>query len=266
MTNSGNRDENDTVTSFARGLDVIRAFGEGASRLTLSDVARRSDISRASARRLLRTLSVLGYASTDGKYFWLTPKILDLGFSYLSSMEIWSFAQSHMEELVQKVQESCSIAVLQGYDIYYVMRVPTRRLLKSTLNVGSTLPAHVVSLGRIQLADLSSEDLDHYLNTQKIIRYTQFTITDKKELKQVILSDGAKGWSIVGRELEEGMCGISVPIRNRHHKAIAAINLTMPPSKAAEPGVLDYLLKELQKTASSINTELRAKGPLGKTE
>lgn len=264
MTNSRERDENPLVTSFARGLDVIRAFGEGASRLTLSDVAKRSQISRASARRLLHTLSALGYASTDGKHFWLTPKILDLGFSYLSSMEIWSFAQSHMEELVQKVHESCSIAVLQGYDIYYVMRVPTRRLLKSTLNVGSSLPAHVVSLGRIQLAELPAEDLDLFLNTQEIIRYTGFTITDKEELKRVILADGAKGWSIVDRELEEGMCGISVPIRNRQHKVIAAINLTMPPSKAAEPGVLEYLLEELQKTADRINTELRTREPLGR--
>ena len=262
MSSSRPNDENTMVTSFARGLDVIRAFGEGASRLTLSEVARRSEISRASARRLLHTLTALGYANTDGKHFWLTPKILDLGFSYLSSMEIWSFAQGHMEELVQKVQESCSIAVLQGYDIYYVMRVPTRRLLKSTLNVGSTLPAHVVSLGRIQLADLPPEDLDHYLNTQEIIRYTRFTITDKEELKRAISDDGAKGWSIVDRELEEGMCGISVPIRNRRHKVIAAINLTMPPSKAAEPGVLDNLLEELHKTASRINTELRAKEPL----
>lgn len=264
MTTTTHNDENTIVTSFARGLVVIRAFGERASRLTLSDVARRSEISRASARRLLHTLTALGYANTDGKHFWLTPKILDLGFSYLSSMEIWSFAQSHMEELVQKVQESCSIAVLQGHDIYYVMRVPTRRLLKSTLNVGSTLPAHVVSLGRIQLADLSPEDLDHCLNTQELIRYTRFTITDREELKRVILEDGAKGWSIVDRELEEGMYGISVPIRNRHHKVIAAINLTLPPSKAAEPGMLDYLLNELQQTASRINIALKAREPLSK--
>jgi IclR family pca regulon transcriptional regulator len=259
MTTNLQNEESIVVTSFARGLNVIRAFGEGASRLTLSDVARRSEISRASARRLLHTLTALGYANTDGKLFWLTPKILGLGFSYLSSMEIWSFAQGHMEELVQKVQESCSIAVLQGYDIYYVIRVPTRRLLNSTLNVGSTLPASVVSLGRIQLADLPTKDLDHYLNTLEVIRYTRFTITDKEELKRVILEDGVKGWSIVDRELEEGMCGISVPIRNHHDKTIAAINLTMPPSKAAEPGVLDYLLKELQQAADQINAELKTK-------
>ncbi|MEP1214178.1 MAG: IclR family transcriptional regulator C-terminal domain-containing protein [Marinobacter sp.] len=244
------------VHSFIRGLEVIKTFGEGASTLSLSEVAARASISRASARRLLHSLCDQGYARTDGKLFWLTPRILDLGFSYLSSMEIWSFAQTHMEELVQRVHESCSIAVLDGYDIYYVMRIPTRKLLKSTLNIGSSLPAHVVSLGRIQLADLPDEELDHFLDTVSIEQYTRFTVTDKEQLRRIIREDGARGWSVVDRELEEGMCGLSVPIHNRHDRTIAAINITLPPSKAAEPGVLDYLLEQLRETASQIHQEL----------
>ncbi len=223
------------VHSFIRGLEVIKTFGEGSAKLSLSEVASRAAISRASARRLLHTLCDQGYARTDGKQFWLTPRILELGFSYLSSMEIWSFAQTHMEELVQRVHESCSIAVLDGYDIYYVMRVPTRKLLKSTLNIGSSLPAHVVSLGRIQLAGLSDEELDHFLDTANIEQYTRFTVTDKEELRRIIREDGAKGWSVVDRELEEGMCGISVPIRNRHGKTIAAINITLPQARRQNP-------------------------------
>ncbi|MFL1454077.1 IclR family transcriptional regulator C-terminal domain-containing protein [Marinobacter sp. GN3S48] len=244
------------VHSFSRGLKVIKTFGEGASTLTLSDVANRAAISRASARRLLHTLCDQGYARTNGKQFWLTPRILELGFSYLSSMEIWSFAQAHMEDLVQLVHESCSIAVLDGYDIYYVMRVPTRKLLKSTLNVGSSLPAHVVSLGRIQLADLPDEELDHFLDTASIEKYTRFTVTDRAELRRTIREDGAKGWSVVDRELEEGMCGISVPIRDRSGKSIAAINITLPPSKATEAGMLEYMLDQLQATANRIHDDL----------
>lgn len=250
------REQNLIVQSFTRGLEVIKTFGEGATTLSLSEVAARAAISRASARRLLHTLCDQGYACTDGKLFWLTPRILELGFSYLSSMEIWSFAQTHMEELVQRVHESCSIAVLDGYDIYYVMRVPTRKLLKSTLNIGSSLPAHVVSLGRIQLAELPDEELDHFLDTANIEQYTGFTVTDKDRLRQIIREDGAKGWSVVDRELEEGMCGISVPIHNPQGKSIAAINITLPPSKAGEPGVLDYLLDQLRETASQIHREL----------
>ena len=256
MPADGDNEKNLLVHSFMRGLKVIKTFGEGAATLSLSEVANRAAISRASARRLLHTLCDQGYARTDGKLFWLTPRILELGFSYLSSMEIWSFAQAHMEELVQRVHESSPIAVLDGYDIYYVMRVPTRKLLKSTLNIGSSLPAHVVSLGRIQLADLPDDELDHFLDTVKIEQYTRFTITDKTELRRIIREDGAKGWSVVDRELEEGMCGISVPIRNQHEKIIAAINITLPPSKAAEPGVLDELLKHLRDTANHIHNKL----------
>ncbi|KAA1172304.1 helix-turn-helix domain-containing protein [Marinobacter salinexigens] len=256
MNSDGQDEQLPIVQSFIRGLEVIKTFGEGAAQLSLSEVANRASISRASARRLLHTLCDQGYARTDGKLFWLTPRILELGFSYLSSMDIWSFAQAHMEELVQRVHESCSIAVLDGYDIYYVMRVPTRKLLKSTLNIGSSLPAHVVSLGRIQLAALSDDELDYFLETAKIERYTPFTITDREELRRAIREDGAKGWSLVDRELEEGMYGISVPIHNRHGKTIAAINITLPPSKGAEPGMLDYLLAELQETANQINKEL----------
>lgn len=256
MPANGDNEKSLLVHSFMRGLKVIKTFGEGAATLSLSEVANRAAISRASARRLLHTLCDQGYARTDGKLFWLTPRILELGFSYLSSMEIWSFAQAHMEELVQRVHESSSIAVLDGYDIYYVMRVPTRKLLKSTLNIGSSLPAHVVSLGRIQLAALPDDELDHFLDTVKIEQYTRFTITDKAELRRIIREDGAKGWSVVDRELEEGMCGISVPIRNQHEKIIAAINITLPPSKAAEPGVLDELLKQLRDTANHIHNKL----------
>lgn len=256
MTSTPDNEKNLMVHSFSRGLKVIKTFGEGASTLTLSDVANRAAISRASARRLLHTLCEQGYARTNGKQFWLTPRILELGFSYLSSMEIWSFAQAHMEDLVQLVHESCSIAVLDGYDIYYVMRVPTRKLLKSTLNVGSSLPAHVVSLGRIQLADLPDEELDHFLDTASIEKYTRFTVTDRAELRRIIREDGAKGWSVVDRELEEGMCGISVPIRDRSGKSIAAINITLPPSKATETGVLEYMLDQLQATANRIHDDL----------
>ncbi|PCM43277.1 IclR family transcriptional regulator C-terminal domain-containing protein [Marinobacter sp. ANT_B65] len=256
MTLHQEKEQKLIVQSFIRGLEVIKTFGEGAATLSLSEVASRAGISRASARRLLHTLCDQGYARTDGKQFWLTPRILELGFSYLSSMEIWSFAQTCMEELVQRVHESCSIAVLDGYDIYYVMRVPTRKLLKSTLNVGSTLPAHVVSLGRIQLAELTDDELDHFLETANIEPYTGFTVTDKNRLREIIREDGAKGWSVVDRELEEGMCGISVPIHNPQGKTIAAINITLPPSKAAETGVLDYLRDQLQETASQIHREL----------
>ncbi|HYW92228.1 MAG TPA: IclR family transcriptional regulator C-terminal domain-containing protein [Gammaproteobacteria bacterium] len=252
-------DEHDRlfVQAFGRGLSVIKAFGEEAPELTLSEVAKRAGISRASARRLIHTLSVLKYVATDGKRYWLTARILDLGYSYLSSMQTWSFAEEYMEDLVQRVHESCSMSVLDGHDIVYVMRVPTRRILHSTLNVGSRLPAHAQSMGRIQLAALPEAELSRYLATVEPQAFTPYTVTDREELRRIIEADRAKGWSMVSKELEEGICGIAVPIVNRRGKTIAAINLSMHPERAASADTVDRLVRELRNTAIEINSVLK---------
>src|SRR5215217_4590795 len=135
------------VQSFARGLEVIRCFSASASRKTLTEVAGRAGLTRAGARRILLTLQTLGYVESDGKLFTLTPRILDLGFAYLSSMPIWNVAEPVMEDLVQKVQESCSAAVLDATDIVYVLRVPVHKIMRISLGVGSRLPAYCTSMG-----------------------------------------------------------------------------------------------------------------------
>ena len=117
------------VQSFARGLEVIRSFNAQAPQQTLSEVAERSGLSRAGARRILLTLAALGYVQTDGKFYRLTPRILDLGFAYLSSMPIWDLAEPVMEALVAQVKESCSASVLDATDIVYVLRVPTHKIM-----------------------------------------------------------------------------------------------------------------------------------------
>jgi IclR family pca regulon transcriptional regulator len=200
-------------------------------------------------------LQELKYVGSDGKRFWLTPRILDLGYSYLSSMELWGFAEEYVEDLVQRVHESCSISILDGHDIVYVLRVPTRRILKSSLSVGSRLPAHVVSMGRIQLAALPPDALDAWLATAELKPFTRHTITDRAKLKRIIIEDGKKGWSLVDRELEEGISGIGVPLLNRRGQTIAAMNINMSPEQARKR--LDRLLKELRKTADQINAVLR---------
>ena len=142
------------VQSFARGLEVIRSFSAQAPRQTLSEVAARSGLTRAGARRILLTLQALGYVENDGRDFRLTARILDLGFAYLSSMPIWNLAEPVVEALVETVKESSSAAVLDGTDIVYVMRVPTHKIMKNSLGIGSRLPAHCTSLGRMLLAGL----------------------------------------------------------------------------------------------------------------
>jgi IclR family pca regulon transcriptional regulator len=146
------------VQSFARGLQVIRSFSAQAPQQTLTEVAARSGLSRAGARRILLTLQTLGYVSSDGRLFKLTPRILDLGFAYLSSMPMWNLAEPEMQALAARVGESCSAAMLDGADIVYVLRVPTHKIMSISLGVGSRLPAHCTSLGRMLLAGLSDDE------------------------------------------------------------------------------------------------------------
>ena len=254
------RPSNTFAQSFARGLAVITAFDEGSRALTLTEVAAQTGVTRATARRLLHTLVTLGYASTDGKHFSLTPKILDLGYAYLASSEIWRFAEEDIQALSADIEESSSISVLEGHDIVYVLRVPTRRILKSSLNVGSRIPAHAISMGRIQLAALSPRDLETYLANVNLVPFTPWTITDRSRLKAAIERDRAQGWSMVSRELEEGIAGLGVPIRSATGRVIAAANISLFPERLKDPERRAYLLKRLQETAEAISRKLSQSG------
>ncbi|MCH8187959.1 MAG: helix-turn-helix domain-containing protein, partial [Proteobacteria bacterium] len=152
------------VRSLAKGLQVIEAFGEEKSSHTLSDIARATGLTRATARRLLHTLVRLGYAEHEDKRFSLSPRVLNLGYSYLTSLGLWNLAEPFMEDLVSVVKESCSASVLDGFDVVYVARVPTRaRIMSITLNIGTRLPCHATSMGRVLLAGLPADPLAHFL-------------------------------------------------------------------------------------------------------
>ncbi len=250
------------VHSLARGLIVIKAFGEELPRMTIAEISRQTDISRAACRRLLHTLHELGYVGTDGKKFWLTPRILELGYSYLSSTQLWDFAEDYVENLVSRVHESSSISVLEGDHVYYVVRVPARRILKSPIAVGSYLPAHLTSTGRIQLAALPPEELRQRIARMGLPAYTRHSITDRDELLATIEKDREQGWSLVSQELDEALCGIAVPIMDGGGKTIAAVNITMYPDKAADAETLHEMLTALQETAQKINTTLLRKARL----
>lgn len=168
----------DFVQSFARGLAVIRAFDADHAELTLSDVARRAEIPPAAARRFLRTLEVLGYVRSDGRAFALTPRVLELGFSYLSALSLPEVMQPHLERLSREVGESVSAAVLSGTDIVYVARVPTRRIMTVGITIGTRFPAYATSMGRVLLAQLSEAELLDALRTADPHQLTERTVTD----------------------------------------------------------------------------------------
>lgn len=242
----------ESVQSFTRGLAVIRCFGEDASRLTLTDVAKRTGLSRAGARRLLYTLCNENYADTDGKHFWLTPRILDLGYSYLSSMELWGFAQEYLERLRERLSESASIAVLDGDDVVYVMRAQTKRMLATYLGVGSRIPAYAVSLGRIQLAHLPGNRLEQYLSQVTLEKFTPYTVDSIEALREVLARDRDRGYSIVSKELEVGISGVAMPVRDRLGRVIAAISCNFQPDIGEAPDTLDEIITNLQQTRDQI--------------
>jgi len=244
------------VQSFARGLEVIRSFSAQTPQQTLSEVAERTGLTRAGARRILLTLQTLGYVESDGRLFRLTPRILDLGFAYLSSMPIWNLAEPVMESLVDEVKESCSAAVLDGTDIVYVLRVPTHKIMRNTLGVGSRLPAYCTSMGRVLLADLPDEVLLRQLKASRPKALTKHTITDLDTLLARIQQVRRQGWCIVNQELEEGLISLAAPITNRAGRVIAALNISGQANRTSAKVAQEKLLPPLLAAARTISARL----------
>ena len=247
------------VQSFARGLQVIRSFSAQAPQQTLSEVAQRTGLTRAGARRILLTLESLGYVHCQGRQFSLTPRILDLGFAYLSSLPLWNLAEPVMERLVEEVKESCSAAVLDGPEIVYVLRVPTHKIMSINLGIGSRLPAHCTSMGRTLLADLDAAALDATLREHPPTRRTGRTITEIDRLKAELAAVREQGWCLVDQELEEGLVSLSAPIRDRAGRTIAAMNISGQVNRTSPAHMLEHFLPRLRAAAAEISQMVQRK-------
>jgi IclR family pca regulon transcriptional regulator len=247
------------VQSFARGLAVIRSFSAAAPQQTLSEVAQRTGLTRAGARRILLTLEGLGYVQSQGRQFSLTPRILDLGFAYLSSLPLWNLAEPVMERLAGEVKESCSAAVLDGPDVVYVLRVPTHKIMSINLGIGSRLPAYCTSMGRTLLAELDDAALDALIEHHPLLPRTDRTITDPKRLKSELAAVRRQGWCLVNQELEEGLVSLSAPIRDRAGRAIAAMNVSGQVNRTSPEYMLEHFLPKLREAAAEISSMLQRK-------
>jgi IclR family pca regulon transcriptional regulator len=247
----------DVVQSLARGLAVIRAFDAEHPELTLSDVARRADITRAAAGRFLRTLEQLGYVRAAGRTFSLTPRVLELGFSYLSALSIPEIVQPHLERLSREVDESVSAAVLDGGDIVYIARVPTRRIMSVRITIGTRFPAFATSMGRVLLAGLRNGSLDELLEASALPSLTERTLTDPHALRAELDRVRAQGWSLVDGELEPGLRSVAVPLHDRRGDVVAAVNVSTSATRDSVDHVVNEYLPPLQRTADAIDAELR---------
>lgn len=241
------------VQSFARGLEVIRSFSADSPQQTLSEVAARSGLTRAGARRILLTLQALGYVETDERLFRLTPRILDLGFAYLSSMPIWNLAEPAMEALAEQVKESCSAAMLDGTDIVYVLRVHTHKIMSINLGVGTRLPACATSLGRMLLAGLPDDEVRARLAASRREPLTRHTVTDVDALFNRVLQARKQGWCLQDQELEEGLISIAVPLRGRDGRTIAALNVSGQANRTDTQAMQQEVLPLLQDAARQVS-------------
>jgi IclR family pca regulon transcriptional regulator len=253
VNNSRQIQDKEFVTTLAKGLAVLGAFNGRRSSMTLSDAAAATDVTRATARRILRTLAELGYVAQDGRQFSLTPNILNLGFAYLSTQSWIDHALPLMKELSEQLRESSSASILQNAEIIYVARVPTRRIMSTALAVGSRLPAFHTSMGRVQLGHLDDAEIWRRLMVQRITPYTQNTIIDPQALFERIREDREHGYSIVDEELEKGLRSIAVPIIDRQGQAVAAINLSTHSTRTTRNEMREHFLPALRSVAAQIS-------------
>ncbi len=246
--------------SLERGLEIIQTFGADAPRQTVSEVAAKTGLTRATTRRFLITLVELGYVATDGRTFQLAPRVLGLGYSFLSGLGFPDIALPHLERLVSEVDESSEASILDGGDIVYVVRVPGTKLMTLAISIGSRMPAHATSMGKVLLAGLSDAELDAYLATAELTRFLPRTVTDPTVLRSQIVSVRADGHAIVDQELEQGLLAIAVPIHDRSGRVVAAVNLSTHIARRTVKSLSDDLLAPLQRTALQIERDLAGAG------
>jgi len=246
------------VAALAKGLAVIQTFGRESGRLTLSQVAERSGLTRPGARRYLLTLRDLGFVASDGREFYLAPKCLALGYAYLSSVPLWHFAQPLLEQLVEEVKETCSVTVLDGGDVLFVQRIPLQRMLSFGVTTGSRLPAYCTSMGRVLLGGLSDAQLAAYLAEVRPKKFTPRTVTGVRSLQRIVERDRERGYSIVSGELEERLTGISVPILDRNGATLAALNASVLRPLKSESELVRLMLPRLRRTAGKMSASVDA--------
>jgi IclR family transcriptional regulator, pca regulon regulatory protein len=242
------------VQSLARGLAVLRTFSAAAPRQTLTEVAKRAGLDRAGARRALLTLKGLGYIGQEGRSFLPMPSVLNLGYSYLSTIPWWSHAERKLIELTETVNESAGFGVLNGSHVVLVVCVHARKNPRSVgLVVGRRAPAHCTAKGRILLGSwFSDAEVQELLEERPLPRMTQYTTTSVSSLLEAIRSDRTRGWSLVNREFRESVCSVAVPVYGPNKQLIGALSVSSANEERTSTRMVDTVLPRLQETAAKM--------------
>ena len=244
------------MTSLARGLAVVKAFSDQRRSMTIAQISHKTGIPRAAVRRCLYTLKQLGYAEAEANNFYLKPKILTLGYSYLSSTPLTISAQPYLNQVSRTLNESCSLATLDDVDILYVARSSTSRVMSVSLSTGSRLPAYCTSLGRVLLSALNETELKAYFGKADLRRYTERTIVSEDRLRQIFRGIRQSGYAVVEEELEIGLRSIAVPVRGASGAVVAALNIGAQATRVTKAEMELNFLPALLNAASELSVML----------
>jgi IclR family pca regulon transcriptional regulator len=248
------------VQSLERGFAVIKAFSAQEPELTLSDIARRTGMTRAAARRFLLTLVDLGYVAVADRRFRLRPAVLELGFTYLSVLSLPELAIPYLTTLSEEVHETTSMATLDLPDVVYVARVGGRRVMASGIAVGTRIPAYVSAHGRVLLAGLSDDRLDAYLAATRLTPRTARTITDPAVLRERVLAAREQGWALIDQELEESVTSLAVPVHGPTGEVLASLNVGTHSSRHTPDDLRALALAPLTEAARQLERDLALAG------
>jgi IclR family transcriptional regulator, pca regulon regulatory protein len=245
----------DFIESIARGFDVVKAFDAQRPVMTLSEVASSAQLARPTARRILRTLESLGYVRAVGGGFALTPRVLELGLTYVQGMGLWDVARTHMEGLVARTHESSSIAQLDGSDIVYVARVAVPKIIALAVQIGTRFPAPPTSLGKVLLAGLDSGELDRVLAEPSRAGVVARWQPDRAELDAALREVRARGWALTDEQLASGIRSIAAPVRDGSGRVVAAMNVTVHAAETPVRTLTEEYLPLLLQTASAVSAD-----------
>lgn len=245
----------DHIQSLARGFAVVRAFGPGRERLTMAEVASACQLSRAAARRIMLTLEELGYLASDGRHFFLTSRILELGKGY-SQAHLWEIVRPHLQEVVDELNETASAGVLDNFEVVYTLRLRSSRVLQLDLAPGAHVPAHASAIGRVLLAGLAPYQLSRYVAQAEFARYTPDTLADPETLRRRLDEVREQGWCYLTGEIEEGVGGAAVPLLGPAGDTLAALNVGVNPVRTSPQDVESRVIPRLKAAADAIAARL----------
>jgi len=244
------------MTSLARGLAVVRAFSDTRRTQTIAQISQKTGIPRAAVRRCLYTLKQLGYVDAEVNNFSLRPKILTLGYSYLSSTPLTVSAQPCLNNITRTLNESCSLAVLDDNEVLYVSRSATARVMSVALNTGSRLPAYCTSLGRVMLAHMAEPELKAYFEKVKLRAFTDKTVVSQKRLREILGQVRQDGFALIDEELEVGLRSIAVPVRGASGRVLAALNVGAQAARVTRRQMEEEFLPVLLRGAQELSVLL----------